>query len=678
MKAVLEFFDASWLQILGYTLLHSVWQAFIVTAAVILALRLIPNRLSSVRYFVASLGLMVIVSLSIGTLVYINVTSTASTSMTYIIMQAGTTQVQQSTFTPVTNYLDQASAFIQSNVPFFLMVWIFGTFLFSLRILAGLVYVEKIRRDATLLHNECTDRIHQLAERLHINRLISLAESSAIQVPILIGHFKPMILIPIGMCTSLSMEQLETIFIHEIAHIRRKDYLMNMLQLVVEAIYFFNPFVWIVSGIMKREREHCCDDAVVQLHGNAKAYAHALATLEELRLSKVGLSLSLAENKNQLLNRVKRLMEKSVKNYSGRERIIPAVLLAIGLICASWISAHTSKTELPSVNPDQLIVASDTIKKDKKTKVNKKAESKSNEISVNKQAQDKKSELDADLSDAKEFETDYAWQFNQGHFPVPENDFDFPGTPPIFESFGIPLSMMLPPGHLELDSPGFRFNENNWEEFSKEFEEKLKTKFEDFYQKHQEDIQRMLEDVQNKVNSKFDKEWELKVEDFAQEQEERARTFENKRQREAELMALRDENMQREQERLEAQHREFERNHARLEEQMKALEESKRLFEEKMKEELIKDGYLGKDEKLETIHWQNGKLEINGKKIKPEDEKKYNEIYKKRFEGCDVFRKVIPAAKPVSIYVPAAQPGMYENGMYRNIKFLRKAPGKFE
>ena len=71
-----------------------------------------------------------------------------------------------------------------------------------------------------------------------------------------------------------------------------------------------------------------------------------------------------------------------------------------------------------------------------------------------------------------------------------------------------------------------------------------------------------------------------------------------------------------------------------------ALEESNRLFEDEMKEQLIKDGYLGKDEKLETMHWQNGKIEINGKKIKPEHEKKYNEIYDKRFEGCQVFRKV--------------------------------------
>ena len=163
MKALLEFFDASWLQILGYTLLHSVWQAFIVTATVMLALRFIPNRLSTVRYIIASLGLMAIVSLSIGTFVYLNVTSTAATSMTNTVIQAGTTQLQQTTLTPVSTYLDEASAFIQSNLPLFLMVWIFGTFLFSLRILTGLVYVEKVRRDATLLHNEWSDRIHQLA-----------------------------------------------------------------------------------------------------------------------------------------------------------------------------------------------------------------------------------------------------------------------------------------------------------------------------------------------------------------------------------------------------------------------------------------------------------------------------------------------------------------------------------
>jgi len=188
---------------------------------------------------------------------------------------------------------------------------------------------------------------------------------------------------------------------------------------------------------------------------------------------------------------------------------------------------------------------------------------------------------------------------------------------------------LFPKALLHLDSPGIGFKENDWEEFSKAFEENFKAKFGDFYEKHQEDIQRMLEDVHDKVNNKFDKEWELKIEDFAQEQAEWARTSRDQWQRAAKLMSEQDEHMQREQESLKAHQREFERNHHELEKTMRALEERTRLFEEKMKEQLIKDGYLGKDEKLETMHWRNGKLEINGKKIKPDDEKKYNEIHDK-------------------------------------------------
>ena len=374
MKAVLEFFDGSWPQILGFTLLHSVWEAFLVSAIVILVLRFIPNKFSTARYITASLGLMTIVLLSMATFIYLLGSSESSTTTNAIVQANALRMMPQTTLTPVGTYLDRANAFIHAYLPLFLMVWIFGTLLFSLRILTGLVYVEKLRHESTLLQNLWSDRIQQIARQLNINRLISLAESSAIHTPVIIGHLKPMILIPIGMCSSLSTEQLETIFLHEIMHIRRKDYLVNLLQIIVEAIYFFNPFVWIVSGIMKREREHCCDDAVVQLHGSANEYARALATLEELRLSKVGLALSLAANKNQLLSRIKRLMEKSVKNYSSREKIIPALLLVIGLICASWISTHTSKTELSSINPDRLIVASDTIKKNKKPKVNKKVD----------------------------------------------------------------------------------------------------------------------------------------------------------------------------------------------------------------------------------------------------------------------------------------------------------------
>src|SRR5690606_8513761 len=103
----------------------------------------------------------------------------------------------------------------------------------------------------------------------------------------------------------------------------RHDYIINLFQSLLETIFFFNPFVWMISSAIRREREFCCDDEVVRRNGSPLTYAKALAQLEEIRHSKPVFALSLAENKNQLLNRIKRIMEKSAKNYSGRERIIP-------------------------------------------------------------------------------------------------------------------------------------------------------------------------------------------------------------------------------------------------------------------------------------------------------------------------------------------------------------------
>ena len=113
--------------------------------------------------------------------------------------------------------------------------------------------------------------------------------------------------------------------------------------------------MWIISGIIRREREHCCDDAVIKVHGNALAYAQALATLEEARLSRTGLALSFADNKKQLLNRIKRIMEKSVQSYSGRERIIPAILLITGLICASWLTIQKKESERDQVKQSDVV-----------------------------------------------------------------------------------------------------------------------------------------------------------------------------------------------------------------------------------------------------------------------------------------------------------------------------------
>jgi bla regulator protein BlaR1 len=135
---------------------------------------------------------------------------------------------------------------------FILLGWSIGALVFSLRIVSGWFFLNGIKRDAIEIQDEWFEKLQSLARNFGLNRAIQLAETSRIQVPMVIGFFKPVILIPTAMLSGLSPEQIETILVHELAHIRRNDYIINLFQTILESIFFFNPFVWFLSGIIRR------------------------------------------------------------------------------------------------------------------------------------------------------------------------------------------------------------------------------------------------------------------------------------------------------------------------------------------------------------------------------------------------------------------------------------------
>src|SRR5688572_27335496 len=150
MKAMLKLFDTWWLQTLGYTLLHSLWQALIVAALVILILRLLPNKLSAARYLVASFALLTIALLSIATFAYLSTTSPAPINARALLSTSYTPQLLPEVSTSVRNDLPNAGVLSEYRLPLFLMLWISGTSLVSVRILAGLMYVLNLRRTPLL------------------------------------------------------------------------------------------------------------------------------------------------------------------------------------------------------------------------------------------------------------------------------------------------------------------------------------------------------------------------------------------------------------------------------------------------------------------------------------------------------------------------------------------------
>lgn len=184
------------------------------------------------------------------------------------------------------------------------------------------------------------------AWQLRISKKIHIWISQHIEVPATIGFIKPVILIPFASINNLTTHQLEAIILHELCHIKRNDYLVNLLVSVIEALLFFNPFVAIFIKTIKRERENCCDDFVLQYHYDPHSYASALLSLEQSRKENVQLALGAVSGKKQLLSRIMRITGNTTAVQFNYGQKLVALLVTTGIFCSlAWLSPGKIRPE---------------------------------------------------------------------------------------------------------------------------------------------------------------------------------------------------------------------------------------------------------------------------------------------------------------------------------------------
>jgi hypothetical protein len=186
-------------------------------------------------------------------------------------------------------------------------------------------------------------RVEELAQRMGIKRTVELLESSLVQVPMMAGIFKPVVLVPLGLLAQLPPQQVEAILLHELAHIRRKDYFVNLLQSIAETLFFFNPAILWISSLIRVERENCCDDIAVEESRSKSAFIHALVSFQEYRQSS-SYALAFAGSKNHLLDRVKRIVHSDNKTLNIREKLF---LLISVFMTAGLTMAYTGQGPAP-------------------------------------------------------------------------------------------------------------------------------------------------------------------------------------------------------------------------------------------------------------------------------------------------------------------------------------------
>lgn len=314
--------SAPWISHLAWTLIQFLWQGAAIAALYSLA-RVFFVR-PQARYLIACGALLLMIAAPLGTFVR----TTAPESAPVLSHAAPAVRSEWSTTpsAPVASYSPVPAVVM----PWIVALWLTGTSFLSLRLFLEFFFAMRLKAGVTL-HVPAAWQLtlRTLAARIRISRRVAVGGSSRVQVPCVIGWLRPLILFPAGALAGMPVEHFEAVLAHELAHIRRHDFLVNLLQRITEAILFYHPAVWWISRDIRREREHCCDDVAVLAIGDSIRYAEALADLEAARPGL--LNTALAATDGSLRIRIARLvgMERPNRDVAGAGLAV-ALLLVVG------------------------------------------------------------------------------------------------------------------------------------------------------------------------------------------------------------------------------------------------------------------------------------------------------------------------------------------------------------
>ena len=340
------------IELLGATLLHFLWQGVLI-AAVYAASRRYASR-PEVRYLLACAALAAMAASPVATWIALRPVSPEVIAVAASFRAAAHAASAGSGFR---GDLPRFFAAGYERVPsvwlsWVAAAWMAGVVVFWVRLLGGWMIAERLRRrqvqPAPRHWQQVFDR---LRARLRVSRPVRLLVSGLVQAPAVVGLLRPVVLVPVGALAGLPAEHMEALLLHELAHIRRYDYLVNALQNMVEALLFYHPAVWWVSGHMRSERELCCDDAAVAITGDPQSYARALAEVGAAEHAHY--QAAIAATGGSLANRVARLLGEPRPASRTHSPAAVAAAAALVAITAMAVVGQTARPqfEVASIKP---------------------------------------------------------------------------------------------------------------------------------------------------------------------------------------------------------------------------------------------------------------------------------------------------------------------------------------
>lgn len=327
---------------LGWTLLHFIWQGLALAGLYAAAMALLRGASANARYLV---GLLVLVAMA------------AAPVVTLLVLHGG----QE----PAAMFASASGAggivdYMTGWMPWLVVAWLAGVAVSGVRLGAGWLRVRRLaRRGISAVPDWVDATVARLAQVMRVPVPVYTVMSSLVVVPTVIGWLRPIILLPAGAVTGLSPRQLEMVLAHELAHVRRFDYLVNLLQALLETLLYYHPAVRWVSARVRVEREHCCDDVALDLLDDRAAYARALAAIEVQRSTGSGV-LALAVTGGGVVGRIRRLCGGSDAQH-GRAHLLWIVVLG-AIVAAGLVLALThpwAEPDAPDPEPETIVAEAD-------------------------------------------------------------------------------------------------------------------------------------------------------------------------------------------------------------------------------------------------------------------------------------------------------------------------------
>ncbi len=350
---------------LGWVLIHSLWQFLLIALVVRLLERAFAGRRgASLRYIAGVCGLAAMTAAPVVTWFFIPVISLASAG-SVVERTAGLHIAPAAAPLPTTADSGSASlevigrppaeysladacsaswttlgARLRPWLPFLVMCWLVGMSFCSLRPLVGWLTLRRLRTvGVSAIGQGLEESARRIAARLRITQTVSVLRSTMAKTPLVVGCLRPVLLIPVVMAAQLPLAELEAILAHELAHVRRHDFLVNLWQTLLETVFFYHPAVWSLSHRLRAEREHCCDDVALSVIGDPVCYGRALLHVEELRGPEALLALG-AGGSGSLRGRILRLFDRPTPPTSAAGLtagvLLPSVVLAGVFAAIVW------------------------------------------------------------------------------------------------------------------------------------------------------------------------------------------------------------------------------------------------------------------------------------------------------------------------------------------------------